>query len=167
MPTPPAATAADGNIKIVWVPTIADPTAPTATEVTAGTAVDLTCYLTASGWNPSLDEQVINDDRLCSVQTFERRGRFSRGLSLTFTRSPGSATDDKAYETLVPGTSGFIVERVGTDVDTALAASQEVWVWPVQAGARNPLPPEANGVVRVTQRMFVTGPTIEDAEIAA
>lgn len=149
-------TPADGNVKVVWVPTIADPDAPTVTEVTGGTVVDVSCYLTGSGWNPGLSEQTVTDDRLCSTETFEQMGRSQRTLAVQYIDNPTSATDNDAFEAFVPGTTGYFVVRRGEAYDTALAAADVVDVWPVTAGQYSPLPPEANSVLKVDQKMFVT-----------
>lgn len=150
-------TTADGNVKVVFVPAIANTAAPTAAEVTAVGAVELSCYLTADGWTPGLDEQVVTDDRLCSTQTFEQPGRNSRTLAIRYVENPTSATDNDAFDTLVPGTAGFLVERRGEAYSGALAAADVVNVWPVKAGQYSPEPPEANSVLKVSQKMFVTG----------
>jgi hypothetical protein len=160
-------TPADGNVKIAFVSTLADPTAPTSTELSAVGVVDLSCYLTADGWTPGLDEQVVTDDRLCSVQTFEQPGRSSRTLSIKYVENPGSSTDNKAFDTLAPGTAGFLVERRGTAQATAFAAADVVNVWPIKAGQYDPQPPEANSVLKVSQKAFITGTVHIGATVGA
>ncbi|GAA3699149.1 hypothetical protein GCM10022377_10210 [Zhihengliuella alba] len=161
-------TPADGNVRVVFVPTIADPTAPTVTELGAGTAVDLSCYITGGGLAATVDEQSIADERLCSVQVFEQPGRSSNSLELTYidnTNSPNAATDNKAVDTLVRGTTGYVVIRRGIAYEDAFAASQKVRVYPTEAGAYRPNAPEANSVLTATTKMFVTG-EVKDATVA-
>lgn len=163
-------TPADGNVKIVLVPTIADTTAPTAAELSAGTATDISCYLTSDGFTPSLSEQVASDERLCSVQTFEQPGRSSRTLDVIYidnTNSANEATDNKAKETLVPGGAQYLVVRRGLPFDEPFAASQKVSVWPVKPGQYSDLPPEANSVLKTAQKLFVTGEVQTDVAVAA
>jgi hypothetical protein len=160
-------TPADGNVKIVFVPSLADPAAPTVAELTGAGVIDLSCYLTADGWTPGLDEQVVTDDRLCSVQTFEQPGRSSRTLSIKYVENPGSSTDNKAFDTLAPGTAGFLVERRGTAQATAFAAADVVNVWPIKAGQYDPQPPEANSVLKVSQKAFITGTVHIGATVGA
>lgn len=160
-------TPADGNVKIVWVPTLTNPAAPTSTEVTGASAKELSCYLTADGWTPSLDEQVVTDDRLCSKQTFEQPGRHSRGLVIKYVENPTDPTNNVAYVTLAPGTTGFLIERRGDDQTAALAAADVVNVWPVKAGQYDPQPPEANSVLKAQQKMFVTGSVHMGVAVAA
>lgn len=160
-------TPADGNYKVVWVPAIANPDAPTVSEVTGGTAVDLSCYLTADGWTPGLSEQVITDDRLCSVETFEQVGRAARTLAVRYVVNPTDTVNNKANDTLVPGTDGYFVTRSGKAFDSALAAADKVWVWPVTPGQYNELPPEANSVLKQEQKMFVRARVRANVAIAA
>lgn len=161
-------TPADGNLKVVWVPTIANPDAPTVTELTAATAVDLSCYLTADGWNPSTDEQVISDDRLCDTETYEQPGRSSRSLEVTYIdNTNNTGLENLAVETLVPGTAGYLVTRSGMPYDQPFAAGDLVDVWPVTCGVYQKVPPEANSVLRRTQRMFVTGRVRVDVQVTS
>lgn len=160
-------TPADGAVKVVWVPTIANPDAPTVAEVTAVSAVDLSCYLTSDGWTTGSDEQTVSDDRLCDTQNYERPGSSSRTLSLKYVENPGSTTDNKAYTTLTPRTTGFFVVRRGPIYSTALAAGDKVQVWPVQMGIYDWQPPERNSVLRVQQKAFVTGKVRDGVAIVA
>lgn len=162
-------TPADGNVSVLIVDAIADPTAPTVTELTDAAVVDISCYITSDGYSPSLDEQVISDERLCSTQVFEQPGRFTRSLDLTFidnTNSDNEATDNEAKDTLVPGSTHFLVLRRGIAFDTAYAADQKVWVTPIKCGQYQELPPEANSVLKTMQKEFITG-TTEYATVAS
>src|SRR5690606_11911923 len=108
------ATPADGNVSVIVVDTLADPAAPTVAELTAPTVVDISCYLTSDGYTPSLDEQVIADERLCSTQIFEQPGRYTRTLDTIYidnTNAPNEATDNKAQESLIPGSTHYLVTR--------------------------------------------------------
>ena len=154
-------TPADGNVLVKLVPAIADTEAPkVATELNAAGAVDISCYLTGGGYKPSLSEQVISDERLCTTQTYEQKGRSQRGLEVEYidnTNSPDAVLYNKAKDTLVPGSKHFLVVRTGMPYDTALAAAQKVTVYPVTAGEYNDMPPEANSVLKTGQKLFVTG----------
>jgi hypothetical protein len=154
-------TPADGNVRVQWVTTIANTLAPTTAELNAGSSVDLSCYLTGDGFTPGLDEATVSDPRLCETETFEQPGRASRTLSLQYINNTNTALANAAYTSLVPGTAGYIVRRDGKAYDSAFAASDKVEVWPVKAGKRSNLPPEANSVLRVTQKMFVTGRVVD------
>lgn len=161
-------TPADGNVKVVWVTTIADTAAPSATELNAVTSIDLSCYLTADGFTPGLDEAVIADDRLCDTETFEQPGRSQRTLSVTYIDNSNTADDNDAYETLVPGTAGYIVVRRGKAyAGDFTATTDKVDVWPVKCGKQNDLPPEANSVLKVSQKLFVTGAVEQRVAVGA
>ena len=159
-------TPADGNVKVVIVTTIANTSAPTAAELNAGSAVDVSCYLTGDGWNPSLDEATIADPRLCETETFEQPGRKQRALTVTYIDNTNTASANAAKTALVPGTALFAVVRRGIAFDTTFAAAQKVDVYPIKPGAYNPLAPEANSVLKISQKLFVTGRTIPDATVA-
>lgn len=163
-------TPADGNFLVLVVPAIADTDAPTLAELNAGTVVDISCYLTAGGWKPSLSEQVITDDRLCTTQSFEKKGRSQRSLEVEYidnTNSPNATEFNKAKDTLIPGSAHYLVTRPGLPYDTALAATQKVSIRPIEAGEYNDMPPEANSVLKTGQKLFVTGITKTDVAIAA
>lgn len=165
MPDIPS-TPADGNVKVVVVTTIANTSAPTAAELNAGSAVDISCYLTSDGLTPSLDEQVITDSRLCETETFEQPGRVQRGLALQYIDNTNTALANAAKTALVPGTALYLVVRSGKAFDTVFATADKVNVSPIKPGKYNPLPPEANSVLKIAQKAFVTGRTIIDAVVA-
>src|SRR5690606_40283790 len=56
-------TPADGNIKTVLVPAVADLSAPTVTELTGQDVIDISCYLVRNGFALTTDQQVITDER--------------------------------------------------------------------------------------------------------
>lgn len=163
-------TPADGNVAVWLVPAIADTTAPKLTELEAAGAVDISCYLTSDGYTTSLDQQVISDERLCSTETFEQPGRVSRTLSVTYidnTNSPNEATANKAKDTLVPGSVHYVVVRRGKAFDTALAVGDKITVTPVKAGQYDDVAPEANSVLKTTQKLFITERTQSDVAVVA
>jgi len=165
----PTSIPADGSLQVLWVPTIADTLEPTITEVTALTVVDLSCYLTADGWTPATDEQVSNDDRLCSRQTFERVGRFTDSLSLTYVYQSQvpAATDNKAQSTLRHKELGFIVARWGMDYEPLIEVGDIVDVYPAECGVQVKQAPEANGRQKIMQKIFIRSSTRRDVAIVA
>ncbi|MFJ4287973.1 hypothetical protein ACIPY0_20210 [Paenarthrobacter nicotinovorans] len=163
-------TPADGNFLALIVPAIADTAAPKLTELNAAGVVDISCYLTAGGWKPSLSEQVITDDRLCSTQTFEKKGRSQRSLEVEYidnTNSPNAEDFNKAKDTLVPGSKHFLVTRSGMPFDAAKAVGQKFSVRPIEAGEYNDMPPEANSVLKTGQKLFINGKTQTDVAAVA
>jgi len=163
-------TPADGNVLVKLVAAIADTSAPTLTELNGAGAVDISCYLTGGGYKPSLSEQVITDERLCTTQTYEQKGRSQRGLEVEYidnTNSPNEAQYNKAKDTLVPGAEQYLVVRTGIPYTDALAAGQKVTIYPINPGEYNDMPPEANSVLKTGQKLFVRGGVKINVEIAA
>jgi hypothetical protein len=164
-------TPADGNVLAKLVAAIADTSAPkVATEINAAGSVDISCYLTGGGYKPSLSEQVITDERLCTTQTYEQKGRSQRGLEVEYidnTNSANQTTYNKAKDTLIPGTAQFLVVRTGLPYTTAAAVGQKFSVYPITPGEYNELPPEANSVLKIAQKLFVTGQVKISAVAAA
>lgn len=160
--TQPASVPADGNLLVKWVPSIANTSAPLVTEINAGGAVDLSCYLTSTGFQPSTDESVTADGRLCQRQTFESPGRFTEMLTIAYVFNPTSAPDNLAYTTMTYLTLGFIVARWGIDYATAVSGGQKFDVYPARCGKQQKMPPEENSVLRVTQKIFVRGTVKQD-----
>jgi len=149
------ATPADGNVYTGIVATIANAAAPTVTEL--GTAVDISCYLTSDGFSPSLSEQTIADERLCSTATYEQPGRYQRSLDVIYIDNSNTEDANEARETLVPGEAMFLVVRRGKAFDAPIEDEDEVSVWPIKPGQYSELPPEANSVLKTAQKLFVTG----------
>lgn len=165
----PISIAADGSVKALWVPAIATTSEPTIDEVTDLTVIDLSCYLTADGWTPATDEQVSTDDRLCSRQTFEKRGRVTESLEITYVYQGQDleAEDNQAFATLRENESGFVTVRWGADYEIDMEVGDLVDVYTVTCGVQRKQAPEANGRLRVMQKLFVTNRLHRDVEIVA
>jgi len=158
--TAPISVLGDGNVKVSWVTTITNQTAPSVAELNNASSVDLSCYLTSDGLTTGSDEQAVTDDRLCSTQTFEKPGRFSDTLELMYVYQPQlpSAADNKAFFTLVHLTTGFIVIRWGKAYAGAyVATTDRVNVMPATCGIQREQPPEANSVLKIAQKIWVSG----------
>lgn len=145
----------DGNYHVRFLPTIAGNAGPTLAEWNAG--IDLTTYFTADGWTPGGSQATVTDDRLTAPQSFEQPGKATDTLDVIYVTNPTSASDDVAALTLVQNATGFIVDRVGIPHDTAAAATtQKVTVRPIKAGVQWDVPPEANGIFKISQKLFIT-----------
>jgi hypothetical protein len=166
----PDGVVADGQVKVLWVPTIADTTQPTVDELTGVGVIDLSCFLSSDGLATSADEQTITDERLCSTQTFTKPGRFTRGLQVKYVYDQQAApnTDtNEAYETMKHLTDGYVVQRWGLDYETAVTAGDIVDVWPVTCGVQLKLPPEANTTLKVQQTLHPRNAVQEDVEVVS
>lgn len=154
----------DGNIKVSFVPTIADVEAPTATELNAGT--DLSCLITADGLDVSVDEETISIPKLCDTTNAEAPGRATYGVDMTFVRKTVEA-EDKAWTTMLRGTQGYLVFRYGTPAATTFASADKVVIFPGAAGERKLEKPEANNAVKFSTKWFVSQPPTYDAAVTA
>lgn len=161
-----------GNESVLFVATIADPLEPTVAELTAVTAVNVSCYVT--GFAPAGTQESAEDQRLCSEQVFEDPGDVAISIdNIEYVYSPQAsapATDNKAYELLKKDWVGWAVDRRGLNARTqAFAIGQIVDLYPVRLGEqfRMPLDPGAQGgKFRITQKPFVTGPYYYDSVVA-
>lgn len=157
-PLLPAAITSDGNVKVAFIETIADPANPTVAELTAVSAVDLSCYLTGDGWAPSTDESVVTDDRLCSRQTFEDLGRFTDKLQLKYVyrQQDPTATDNKAFSTLKRGTQGYLAARWGAAFEGDFAAGDIVDIIPCTCDTQQKQPAADNEKLKIMQNIRIT-----------
>lgn len=177
-PVYPSGVTVQGNIKLQWVTVIADPEAPSlATEINAASSLDISCYVGGDSWNPDIEQNKGEAPRrLCTKVQRDVFGNLKYSLAdLMYSVSPqGAALSEgkKAYEALTPGTTGFIVARLGLDaVDTDWAAAQFVDIWPVTLGARLKVGDPSNefNEFMVKQPIVVAAPgqPYEDIVIAA
>ena len=99
------------------------------------------------------------------------------GSSWNLTDSNGSAVAMSGNGSLASpfNAAGFTLRLSGSAVagdsfmirPTALAAGQKVTVYPISAGEYNEMPPEANSVLKLGQKLFVTGQVKISATTAA
>jgi hypothetical protein len=172
----PTGVSARGNDSVIWVPTLADPSAPTVTELTSASAVNLSCALI--GFSPSVEQATFTDTRLCSKQTFNRLGSATYSIdTLNYVYNPqavGGASpdpDNVAYDALTAGQNGYFVHRRGLDAQSVdVAADQIVNVYPVELGAQSdvPLDPTAEGaLIQCQQNVSVIGEVKRDVKVVA
>jgi len=167
----PVGVPADGNVKVVFVPTMADPKAPKATELNAASALDITCGVVGGGFTTSTDVQTLTDERLCSTQTFEDVGTFTYSIDdIEYIITPQDSTvtgENKIYNTLVPGSTGFIVVRYGKAFDGAFTTGDVVDVYPVKLGPQVKSAPERNTKLRAKQKPYVIAPGAQVDKVVA
>lgn len=163
------ATPADGNIKTVLVPTVADRSAPKLTEANAASAVDISCYLTAGGFAYATDQATITDERECTTEVFGLPGRKTRTLSITGIDNTNNDAIETAYnelaETLVEGQEIVAIRRRGKAFDEPFVAGDKVSVIPFQPGVKSEVAAEANSVTRSMWAAFITGDAPTDVAI--
>ena len=156
-----AGTPADGMGLVLWVPTIANPAAPTVAELSAGTVKQLTYELVPDGFRHNTTENVITSGRYMLKQVLESAGTVTDTLELQY------VTGSDAMTALTDGAAGFIVHRLGVANETAVTAAQKVDVIPVKAGIQRKVPPTANTELQRVQKMYITGTVQRDVAVAS
>lgn len=155
----------DGNGLILFVPTIANPAAPTVAELTAGTVKKLTYSVTGDGYSHTATPATVTATRLFLKQVLQYDTTVTDELSITYVYT--NTTDDVVRIALAEGVTGFIVERFAVANDAAIAAGQLVDVIPIKAGISTKNPPATGQELTRTQALNVTGAVQRDRPIAA
>ncbi|GAB3166606.1 hypothetical protein GCM10027059_25810 [Myceligenerans halotolerans] len=149
-------TPADGNIKTVLVPAIADITAPTVAELTAVTAVEISCYLTPGGYAFQIEQATITDERECDTITRAKPGRKTPTLQITGIDNTNSASpDNELADALTEGSHWFAARRRGKAFDDAFAAADVVAITEFDVGVNSEVAADANTVLRSLWNTFV------------
>lgn len=155
-----------GNALVLFVPAIADPSAPTVTELTAAGVVPLTYAAAADGYKHAVTTDDITRDRFTLKQALTEEGTATHTITYTAVYTNDPANDD-ARTALAPGTTGFIVERMALANETGIAAAQVVDVVPIKAGIQAKDAPVKNQELTYTQKLLVTGIVQSDVSIVA
>lgn len=173
-PIKPAAAKTFTRDKWIWVPAIANPSAPTVAELNAASSLDISCFLLADSGKPSQTQNRVRlQRRLCSGNTSESAGVTDyTGGTLRYSTNPqklGSDDANKAYTTLAPGSTGFLVNRLVTPVLTDIAAAQVVQVHGAELGSQWTMPSSdgEEGECIVMQEWFHSEIYIDRATVAA
>ena len=156
---------ADGNIKATWAVTIANITAPTVAELTAGSAVDLECFITLDGLDIKGDTASVDNTALCSTDDTEEPGRVSYNIELTVKRKE-VAVEDKGWNTLVDRALGYLVVRRSTSASTAWTIGQPCEVYPVRCGRPIMEQPEKNSAQKFKVKLFNNSAAEDRATVA-
>lgn len=144
-PLRPASSKTYGKKNWVFVPTISASTngegaAPSATEATAASTLDVTLMALAdAAFTPTKStNRAKQNRRYGDTKVYEFIGETSwEGGEFGFAVQPQAAAGadgKKALEKFTEGTTGFMVQRLGVARSTALAAGQFVNVYPVEVG---------------------------------
>lgn len=155
----------DGQGLVLFVPTIANPPAPTVAELSAGPVKKITYSLTGDGYKHDIAVNTVTVNRFTLAQAIQYDGTITDDLEITyvFTNTAG----DVVRLALPQGTTGFIVERWAIGNEVALAAAQLVDVIPISASIQRKNAPASNTELSRTQKLNVTGPVYRDVAIAA
>lgn len=143
----------DGMIKVSFVPTIAVITAPTTTELNAGTPLE--AQLTPDGLSVAIATAGVDTSKLNSTANSEIIGRDTYTVSVKYVRG-GHSYATAIQAALTRGASGYLVARRDIVATTAWASSQKVEVYPIQCQRPSPDTPAANALQTVMVPMSVT-----------
>jgi hypothetical protein len=157
----------DGRVRVAFVPTIADISAPTTTELNAGQLLQSLLIPTGlAGFESTVAE--VDNTSLASTFDTKLPGRASySGTSLTLKKQSG-ATDPVWTLLTTPGTDGFVVIRANGVLETvAWTAAQQVQVYPVRTADFTPQGyGEANSLERYMVPVMITAPPNKKAVVA-
>lgn len=164
--TVPVGVKAEGNLKVVWVPTLTSLTAPPIADVNAAGGLDISFFLMAGQFKPSGEQARGDDRRVGSTKTYETLGREKNTIDdIVYIADPQAAAlaaGNKAMELFQSGVGGFLIVRYGLDAETVdFAVAQKVDIWPIQFGAQNKVSLDENdefAKIRITQAVAVVAP---------
>lgn len=124
---------AGGNRRLSWVPSIADMSQPSLSELNAG--VRLECLVTANNFQlGGTDEEEITDPAMCSMSNASVPGRVKYSGEMDFFRYT-TTPEDLGWTTFTTGgLAGFLVQRLKLPYTQAWAATQDVQVYEAVAG---------------------------------
>lgn len=166
--TNPASVSSDGTRRVVWIPGGAlVPAAVTPEELSAPTSLDVSLYLVhgADGFNGTVPQDSIPDNRQGTSQSQALPGRKNPSLSVRYVFNDAEPTDNEAKLELTEGAAGAFVQlfQVPEDYDPDTDgdyAGFSYRYWPVKLGAQDVVPEEVNAVDRINQGTFITGPVV-------
>lgn len=141
-----------------WVTTLADPAAPTATEITAGKNISqfLTTATTfGADDSDTVSEKAITETAQIDVPTIQKYA-----ASLEFFRDfTASAPSTQDLSTVFQGKNeqGYLVRRIGFPSSTAAASTQKVEIGKFIADVPKYRGGEGNGFVKGSVKMLQQG----------
>jgi hypothetical protein len=136
----------DGMTRVYYVPTIANPSAPTVAELNAGT--NLTSTLTAAGLE-GFEASPGEVDNTALSSTFDTKLPGVSSFSGTRLILKKQATGDTVFTLMTAfNTAGYIVIRRNVLQATAWTIGQVAQVYPINTGQFDYLAPERNTVTR-------------------
>ena len=159
----------DARRKLVFVPTLADPSAPTVAELSAVGVLDISCLVTAADFTlGAAGEDAVNDPALCAEGNDSSPGRVNYEGGMNFFRWT-TVDEDKAWATFTDsGIGGYLVQRIGKNYRDAFAAADEVQVYQVITGRPMILAPTGGGYEKFRVMFYVqSAGTDERAAVVA
>ena len=162
-----------GKVSLYFVPAIANTAAPKLTEMNAASSVNLTKRVYA--WDPNGTQAVSDRSHYGSKIAGKNLGRTAYDpAELEYDDHPQNATPTTGEYAhvglLTPGLTGFLVDRRGIDVDTALAVGQKVDIYPCKLGDQIPMAAVGTNegeTLRLHQKIVVVGDPVRGVALVA
>lgn len=149
-------TPADGNIKTVLVPAVADLDSPTIIVANGGTAIDISCFLTPGGFALTVDQATTTDERECDTIVRGAPGRKTPALTITgIDNTNSTVTDNDLAEALTEGSTWVALRRRGKAHTAAFVVGDVVTATEFTVGVRSEVAAEANSVLRSVWSTFI------------
>ena len=173
-PVKPQKVTANGKDSWWAVPAIADPDAPTATEINALSGLNITCFLLAEQEGVTGNTSKTELARLlCETSTTEGIDTTVWSMAdLTGVFDPQAAAGadgKKAWALFKDGLTGYLVRRQGvvSTTDAAVQAGDFVDVVPVETGPATPSKTgtDASGIYAFTAAVAITGTPSFNVEV--
>lgn len=155
----------DGNLKVSWVPAIANTSAPTAAEMAAG--ISLEDDITPDGLSTPFDTASVDTSSLASTFSSSAPGRRTPQISITYKRFKDDGTATDAETNLTYRAAGFLVVRRTKASSIAFAAADKVEVYPSTCGQPSPANAAPNEVQKATVSLMPSADPQLNAVVAA
>lgn len=146
----------EGKGRLYTVPTIANISAPTTTELNAGT--NLTSFTPRDGFIPNLNQNFVDVSAINDSFDLTQIGSEGGNFTLTFYRDDVAANDTAWNFFVAANQSGFLAWREAVASAIAWASTQKLMVWPYSA--HKPIPA---GTASNEGRKFTVGVAIPTA----
>ena len=155
----------EDNGTVLWVPEIADPSAPTLAELQAGTPITYDLF-GATGYTLTPTETPRQITRYTLAQTLSAESTVSYVLTLLYVFNRETPTD--AETTIgVRGQSGYIVHFLGYQNGWDMAAGDIITdLVPVRTSRSFVVPATANTEAHKTTNPSITGEVLHEVAIA-
>lgn len=158
-------TSADDHGNLLWVTTIADPSAPTAAELNAG--IRITYGITPDGVNHTETVQTITTGRWTLGQALEIESRIDDTVELTYVYGRGDAETDVQAVLGTKGTKGFFVKSLGYESGHVFEAGDVInAIIPATIGTSRDVPPAANTELAKIVKLNVSGKVQREVVVA-
>ena len=154
-----------GNIRVVFRESLADASAPTATELNLASTKDLTPNMSRDGLSTPNSGSTIDISDASTRQNKTGAGSYGGDpIEIKGIREDSEALD-VIWTALYPGRTGYIIVRRFGGSTATFASTQNVEVYPVEVISRENAPIADNEKQSCNVRLAVTGAVYDDAYI--